>query len=165
MNANALLAALLLAALVPAAATADEMAFFMKNKASRAVAVELRSRDRDHVWPGDGEVYLLEKGEAKSVPIGCEAGENICYGAWLNGDDRMVWGVGPDERPSLATPLYLRAENHRRDQHRAVRGGARRYLPPCGGERIFMILAKPSHRKSKRGGDGREIPSLAISNV
>ena len=96
MKANALLAALLLAAVAPVAAQADEMAFFMKNKASRAVVVELRSRERDHVWPGDGQVYLLETGESKSVPIACEAGENICYGAWLNGDDRTVWGVGPD---------------------------------------------------------------------
>lgn len=86
-----------IAMLAAAAAQADEMAFFMKNQAGRAVAVELRSHDRDQVWPGDDKVYLLEKGEAKSVPISCNAGENICYGAWVAGDDRVTWGVGPDD--------------------------------------------------------------------
>jgi hypothetical protein len=99
VNPNASRAACLLAAmavLAPAVAKADEMAFFMKNQYRRAVVVELRSRDRDQVWPGGDQVYLLEKGEAKSVPISCEAGEQICYGAWVSGDDRISWGVGPD---------------------------------------------------------------------
>ena len=71
-------AAIVLAAmamLAPAAAQADEMAFFMKNQTGRAVAVELRSRDRDQVWPGGDKVYLLDKGAAKSVPVSCNAGE------------------------------------------------------------------------------------------
>ena len=86
-------AALLLAA---APAQADDMAFYMKNAHPRAVVVELHSQTRDHRWPGGDQVYLLEKGEKKSVPIACEAGETICYGAWLNGDDSVSFGVGPD---------------------------------------------------------------------
>ncbi len=64
---------------------AAEMAFFMKNQHSRAVR-----------WPGGDQVYLLEKGERKSVPVICEPGETICYGAWIAGDDSVSWGVGPD---------------------------------------------------------------------
>jgi hypothetical protein len=75
---------------------AAEMAFFMKNQHSRAVAVELHSQSRAVRWPGGDQVYLLEKGERKSVPVICEPGETICYGAWIAGDDSVSWGVGPD---------------------------------------------------------------------
>ena len=30
------------------------------------------------------------------MPISCEAGERICYGAWVNGNDGISFGVGPD---------------------------------------------------------------------
>ena len=86
----------LLALLIAAPAQADQMAFFMKNEAPLGVVVELSSTDRNTVWPGDDQVYFLEKGEKKSVPIKCQAGENICYGAWLNGDAGTFWGVGPE---------------------------------------------------------------------
>ena len=88
-----ILAAILLA---PAAALADDMVFYMKNGTGTAIAVELRSQVRDYLWPGGDQVYLLEKDEKKSVTIGCDAGEKICYAAWLNGNDQVTWGVGPD---------------------------------------------------------------------
>ncbi len=88
--------ATLLALLVAAPAQADEMAFFMKNQMPLGVVLELSSTDRDKVWPGNDKVFFLEKGEKKSVPVECEPGENICYGAWLNGDAGTFWGVGPD---------------------------------------------------------------------
>ena len=84
----------LLALLLATPAHADDMAFYMKNGQPRAVVVELHGRNT--VWPGNGKVYLLEKGEKKSVPVTCEAGETICFGAWLNGDAGTFWGVGPD---------------------------------------------------------------------
>jgi len=87
---------LLLASLVAAPAAAADMAFYMKNNVGRAVAVELRSQSRAHAWPGDDKVYLLEVGEKKSVPVTCEPGERICFGAWQVGNDRVYWGVGPD---------------------------------------------------------------------
>lgn len=84
--------------LLPApSALAAEMAFYVKNNVGRAVAVELYSRSRRVVWPGGDKVYLLEKGEKKSVPIECQAGEKICWGAWLNGNDGVAFGVGPDD--------------------------------------------------------------------
>ena len=86
----------LLALFIAAPAQADDMAVFMKNEAPLGVVVELSSTDRDMVWPGGDKVYFLEKGEKKSVPIECRAGENICYGAWLNGDAGTFWGVGPE---------------------------------------------------------------------
>lgn len=93
MRALALLL-LTLAAVLPTAAA--EMTFFMKNEQSRAVAVEFYGRDRDIVWPGGDKVYLLEALARKSIRVTCDAGERICWGAWLNGDDSQSFGVGFD---------------------------------------------------------------------
>ncbi len=38
-----------------------------------------------------------DKLERKSVTIGCQEGENVCYGAWANGNDRISFGVGADD--------------------------------------------------------------------
>lgn len=73
-----------------------DLTFFMKNVDRHAVVVEFSSPAHGTRWPGDGQVYLLEKGEKKSVTIDCEEGDRICYGAWVNGDDKISWGVGPD---------------------------------------------------------------------
>ena len=70
------------------------MTFYMKNDTPRAMVLELHGDSQ--VWPGEGRVYLLEPGERKSQLIDCREGENICYGAWVNGDDRISYGVGPD---------------------------------------------------------------------
>jgi hypothetical protein len=67
---------------------AADMNVYIKNQQDRGVAVELSSRDREAVWPGGDKVYFLDAREKKSVPISCEAGERICYGAWVNGPDR-----------------------------------------------------------------------------
>jgi hypothetical protein len=88
----------ILLCLLPVVASAEEveMNFYLRNHRPHAVVVELYSQSRRHVWPGDGKVYLLEKGERKAVPIECEAPERICWGAWINGDAGTFWGVGPD---------------------------------------------------------------------
>ncbi|MDP3898708.1 MAG: hypothetical protein Q8Q62_18710, partial [Mesorhizobium sp.] len=52
--------------------------------------------DRDHVWPGGDENYYLDDGETKEMSLECEEGESICYGAWIDGDDRQSFGAGPD---------------------------------------------------------------------
>lgn len=88
-----LAAALLL--LVPPAFGAD-LTFFMKNVAPSAVVVEFSSAAHGTRWPGNDQVYLLDEGEKKSVTIDCEEGDRICYGAWVNGDDSVAWGIGPD---------------------------------------------------------------------
>lgn len=92
---SALLALLALVLAVPPA-FADSMSYFMQNAHPRAVVIELFSRDSDQRWPGDDKVFLLEKGERKTVPVECRTGETICYGAWVRGNDGVAWGVGPD---------------------------------------------------------------------
>lgn len=96
-------ALLLLAMLSPPAALADSMSWFIKNDFSHGVAIELFGQDTGTRWPGDDKVYFLDQGERKTVPIACKAGENICYGAWVNGNDRVFWGVGPDNDRACET--------------------------------------------------------------
>jgi hypothetical protein len=95
------------ALLLATPAHAADMAFFVKNQRSHAVAVELFSHDRDMVWPGDDQVFLIEPGSQKSVPISCNAGENICYGAWVSGNDSISAGVGPDNDQPCDTCCFI----------------------------------------------------------
>ena len=74
---------------------AADVTFIMQNSHEFAVEVELYSQDRNHVWPGNGQVYYLDDGEQKQMSLGCEEGELICYGAWVSGDEGTYWGVGP----------------------------------------------------------------------
>jgi len=92
MRRESLLAALLLAT-SPAAA---EMLLYVRNGNQSAVAVQAFSQDNDQTWPGGDEVWLFEPGQKKTVPLSCTPGERICYGAWVNGNDAISWGVGPD---------------------------------------------------------------------
>lgn len=100
-------AALALAALTstPTAFAAD-VTFAMRNNHPNAVEVELYSQDRNHVWPGDGQVYILDDGETKQMPLSCDEGEKICYGAWIQGDQETYWGVGPGNKQACDDCCY-----------------------------------------------------------
>lgn len=100
--------ALTLAFAAPAAA--ETMYFYLKNTVPFSVVVELSSEQTGTLWPGRGKVYLLDKGETKQVQIDCKGGENICYGAWRNGDDGRAWGVGPDRDRACEDCCYICVE-------------------------------------------------------
>jgi hypothetical protein len=87
---------LALLTLASSAVFAADVTFVMRNEHPNAVEVELYSQDRDHVWPGNDEVYMLDDGETKTMSLACEEGESICYGAWISGDEDTYWGVGPN---------------------------------------------------------------------
>lgn len=86
-----------LSALAPVSAAEKGMTMFLRNQQSHAVVIEFHGRKTNTVWPGEGKIYLLDKLERKSVTIGCQEGENVCYGAWANGNDRISFGVGADD--------------------------------------------------------------------
>ena len=88
------------------AASAADVTFMMQNNHPNAVEVELYSQDRNHVWPGNGEVYILDDGETKQMPLACEEGEKICYGAWIQGDRGTYWGVGPGNQEACDDCCY-----------------------------------------------------------
>lgn len=92
---------------VAAPALADDVTFVMKNSHPNALEVQLFSQDRAHVWPGPDEVFYFDDGETKQVPLGCETGETICYGAWVAGDPQgTFWGVGPDNDQDCSDCCY-----------------------------------------------------------
>jgi hypothetical protein len=103
--------AALAALLFATSAQAAEMAFFVKNLRKEAVAVELFSRDRETVWPGNDKVFLIDPGAQKSVPLSCNQGEHICYGAWVDGNDSVSAGVGPDNDQPCDTCCFICVEH------------------------------------------------------
>lgn len=89
------------------AAFASDVTFMMQNSHPNAVEVELYSQDRNHVWPGDNQIYYLDDGETKQIPLACEEGEKICYGAWVSGDKSTYWGTGPDNAETCEDCCYV----------------------------------------------------------
>ncbi|MBO6900646.1 MAG: hypothetical protein JJ864_04800 [Rhizobiaceae bacterium] len=89
------------------AASAGDVTFLMNNHHEFAVEVELYSQDRNHVWPGNGQVFYLDDGETRAMPLSCEEGETICYGAWVSGDPGTYWGVGPGDVDGCDNCCYV----------------------------------------------------------
>ena len=85
---------------------AEEITFVMQNNHPNALRVELYSQDREHVWPGGGQDYYLSDGEVKTMPLECNQGENICYGAWIDGDENTYWGTGPGNKQTCETCCF-----------------------------------------------------------
>lgn len=90
----------------PSVSLASDVTFVMRNSHPNALEVELYSQDRDHVWPGGNQIYYLDDGETKTMPLACEEGETICYGAWISGDKGTYWGVGPDNSENCDNCCY-----------------------------------------------------------
>ncbi|MEQ8345178.1 MAG: hypothetical protein RIB84_05865 [Sneathiellaceae bacterium] len=77
------------------ASQAQSVTFMIQNSHPNAVELEFCSLDRDASWPGGGQSYVLDDGAPTAFPLDCEAGETICYGAWVSGDQGTTWGAGP----------------------------------------------------------------------
>ena len=75
-------------------ASAADVTFTMRNNHPNALEVELYSQDRDHVWPGNNQVYVIDDGNVHDYALECNSGEKICYGAWLRSDSSSYWGSG-----------------------------------------------------------------------
>ncbi|TIS80378.1 MAG: hypothetical protein E5W94_01365 [Mesorhizobium sp.] len=100
-SARRIAVAFFLAALFAPAAHAGDVTFEIRNGHSNAMRVELYSQDRDHIWPGNNQDYYL-----KSIPLACNDGESICYGAWVDGDEGTYWGVGPGNKEQCDDCCY-----------------------------------------------------------
>lgn len=102
-------AIMVVATLIGASATAsaDEVTFTIRNNHPNALELQLYSQNRSHIWPGPDEVYYLDDGEAKDVPLSCRSGESICYGAWIAGDQDTYWGVGPNNANRCTDCCYV----------------------------------------------------------
>ena len=77
-----------------ATASAQSLTFMIDNEYTKDVKIEFYSTERNHVWPGNGEVYVLGPSDGTmSYPLSCRTDELICFGAWTEGN-RDSWGVG-----------------------------------------------------------------------
>ena len=94
------LAAMLVAAapLLATQGSAAELVWRIQSEHPNHVSVEFYSQDRNHSWPGGGEVYVIEDWDTHRYLLTCNDGETICYGAWVRGEDSTYWGVGRDDR-------------------------------------------------------------------
>ena len=55
--------------------------------------------DRQRVWPGNGQVYVINDFQTHTYPLNCQVGERICYGAWVQGGNLTpYWGAGRNAR-------------------------------------------------------------------
>ena len=79
-------------------AKAEELTWNFRNDYPYTVHVKLFSQSRNHVWPNSSQVWVLDDNQEHSLPITCNYGEKICYGAWSAGDPDTYWGVGPRDR-------------------------------------------------------------------
>ena len=75
-------------------AGAGEMTFRLTNRSASPVWVEFYSRDRLKQWPDDGRLFILADSSPMKFTVPCEMGEQICYGAWEEGDISHYWGAG-----------------------------------------------------------------------
>ena len=92
------LASLLVAAagMFATQAFADELVWRIKSEHPNQVSVEFYSQDRNHVWPGGGEVHIIKDWDTHTYSLTCDDGEKICYGAWVRNDSSTYWCAGND---------------------------------------------------------------------
>lgn len=89
----AVLALAALALLAARPALADSLTWNIRSEHPNIVHLEFYS-DSGTVWPGGDEVFSLEDSQVQSFPLACDAGEQICYGAWVDGNESVQWGAG-----------------------------------------------------------------------
>lgn len=60
------------------------------------IEVVFFAQDDDAVWPADGTSYEIRTSQEPTMTLACRYGELICYGAWVDRQPEIVWGVGKD---------------------------------------------------------------------
>lgn len=83
-----------------APASADTVTFRVQSLYQYKVQIEFYSQARDAAWPGNGNAYNLDDYDTHAFTLECNTGEQICYGAWVTGDDSQYWGVGNNNQYS-----------------------------------------------------------------
>jgi hypothetical protein len=79
-------------------ASAETFTWKFRSEHKSVVDVELYSKTRRHIWPGNGKVYTIKDYSNHSVDIACQPGEKICYGAWVRNSLSKQWGLGKGGR-------------------------------------------------------------------
>ncbi len=77
-------------------ASAAELVWRFKSEHPNAVNLEFYSQDRNHTWPGSGDVYVIKDWDTHRYSLSCNDGEMICFGAWVRNESSTYWGAGLD---------------------------------------------------------------------
>ena len=75
-------------------AIAENLTVRMESTHPSIVSLRFYSTTREHVWPNNYEVYTIEDNGVHRYKLQCQPAEQICYGAWVRGDETSFWGVG-----------------------------------------------------------------------
>jgi hypothetical protein len=74
-------------------AHSGDVTFKLTSKAPNSVNVMFFGKG--HHWPGGGKHYLLNDSRQHTFHLGCQDGEQICWGAsYAENDGESHWGVG-----------------------------------------------------------------------
>ncbi|RME18630.1 MAG: hypothetical protein D6801_00985 [Alphaproteobacteria bacterium] len=87
-------------------ALASNLEFHVRSEYPYQVSLEFYSLDRNHVWPGNGKVYILDDSATHNYNLSCNYGEKICFGAWVRGDSSQYWGGGLDNKQYCSDCCY-----------------------------------------------------------
>lgn len=85
------------------AARADTLNWTFSSEHPSIVDLEFYSQDRNHVWPGNNKVYVIDDYAQHSYSLSCSSGERICYGAWVRGNSSVYWGAGMNDAYGCST--------------------------------------------------------------
>lgn len=97
----------LLCGLYVPSSSAGSLTFEMRSSHPNVVSLEFYSTTRSGlVWPGNGEVYLLEDSDVHNFKLSCRNGEQICYGAWVRNQSASYWGVGSGNENRCTSCCY-----------------------------------------------------------
>jgi hypothetical protein len=95
---KAFVASMLLTLGCAASASAETLTWHVRSNYPYTVELKFYSATRNHVWPNNYEVWLLNDYLIHTFSLTCRRGEKICYGAWPRGNTRYYWGVGQNNQ-------------------------------------------------------------------
>ncbi len=76
---------------------ANAITFEIRSHHPNIVQLEFYSQNRPHAWPGGNSAYELRDSQYHAYTLDCFYGEQICYGAWVKGNENTYWGTGMND--------------------------------------------------------------------
>ena len=95
-----------LTAVTAVPARADTMTWQFRSYSRYTVEVKLFSQNRRVAWPTATTSWLLRDFAVHKLPISCVAGEQICFGAAVQGSGSLTWGQGLSGRQTCQNCCY-----------------------------------------------------------
>jgi hypothetical protein len=87
-------------------ASAGSLTWHFRSEYNGTISLEFYGQDRDYVWPGNNEVYVIDDGKVHNYTLSCRTGEKICYGAWVRNHSESYWGSGYDGEQACDSCCY-----------------------------------------------------------